>query len=76
MPAPSKGSMKIILIVNNLLISQQHNSIIFLLVERKGTRPVKTEWWGTGMVICLEQGAIDLQMVQLIPLSPHHLLLH
>jgi len=30
----------------------------------------KTEWWGTGMVICLEQGA-DLHMAQLmsLPLS-------
>ena len=34
---------------------------------RKGIRPVKTEWWGAGMVICLEQGA-DLHMAQLIPL--------
>ena len=34
---------------------------------RKGIRPVKTEWWGTGMVVCLEQGA-DLHMAQLMPL--------
>jgi len=34
---------------------------------RKGIRPVKTEWWGTGVVICLEQGA-DLHMAQLMPL--------
>jgi len=27
----------------------------------------KTEWWGSGMVICLEQGA-DLHMAQLMPL--------
>jgi len=27
----------------------------------------KTEWWGAGMVICLERGA-DLHMTQLIPL--------
>jgi len=27
----------------------------------------KTEWWGTGVVICLEQGA-DLHMAQLMPL--------
>ena len=27
------------------------------------------------MVICLEQGANDLHMVQLMPLTPHHLLL-
>ena len=34
---------------------------------RKGIRPVKTEWWGAGMVICLERGA-DLHMVQLMQL--------
>jgi len=35
---------------------------------RKGIRPAKTEWWGAGMVICLERGA-DLHMAQLMPLS-------
>jgi len=35
---------------------------------RKGIRPLKTEWWGAGMVICLERGA-DLHMAQLMPLS-------
>jgi len=30
-------------------------------------RPVKTEWWGTGVVICLERGA-NLHMAQLMPL--------
>ena len=34
---------------------------------RKGIRPVKTERWGSGMVICLERGA-DLHMIQLMPL--------
>ena len=34
---------------------------------RKGTRPVKTEWWGAGVVICMERGA-DLHMAQLMPL--------
>jgi len=43
---------------------------------RKDIRPVKIEWWGTGMVICLEWGANDLHMVQLMPLPPFHLLLH
>jgi len=33
----------------------------------KGIRPVKTEWWGAGMVTCLELGA-DLHMAQLMPL--------
>jgi len=28
----------------------------------------KLEWWGTGMVICLERDA-DLHMAQLMPLS-------
>jgi len=28
------------------------------------------------MVICLERGANDLHIVQLMPLPPHHLLLH
>jgi len=32
-----------------------------------GIRPVKTEWWGAGMVICLERGA-DLHVAQLMPL--------
>ena len=34
---------------------------------RKGIRPVKTEWWGAGVVICLERGA-DLHTAQLMPL--------
>jgi len=37
---------------------------------------VKTEWWGASMAICLQRGASDLHMVQLMPLPPHHLLLH
>ena len=36
---------------------------------RKGIRPVKIEWWGVGVVICLERGA-DLHMAQLMPLPP------
>ena len=34
---------------------------------RKGIRPVKTEWWDVGVVICLERVA-DLHMAQLMPL--------
>jgi len=30
----------------------------------------KFEWWGAGMVICLERGANGLHMVQLMPLPP------
>ena len=40
-----------------------------LLVARQEGHPAgkKTEWWGAGVVICLEQGA-DLHMAQLMPL--------
>jgi len=34
---------------------------------RKGIRPVKTEWWGAGVVISLERDA-DMHMAQLMPL--------
>ena len=38
------------------------------LGSRKGIRPVKNlEWWGTGMVVCLQRGA-DLHTAQLMPL--------
>ena len=35
---------------------------------RKGIQPVKTEWCGAGMVVCLERGA-DLHTAQLMPLT-------
>ena len=44
-------------------------SALTLLVGRQEGHPAckKTEWWGTGVVICLEPGA-DLHMAQLMPL--------
>jgi len=44
-------------------------SALTLLVGRQEGHPAckKTEWWGAGMVICMEQGA-DLHMAQLMPL--------
>jgi len=43
-------------------------SALTLLVGRQEGHPAcKTEWWGAGMVICLERGA-DLNMAQLMPL--------
>ena len=35
---------------------------------RKSIQPVEIEWWGVGVVICLQQGADCLHMVQLMPL--------
>jgi len=37
---------------------------------RKSMQPAKIEWWGVGAVICLEQGADCLHVVQLMPLHP------
>ena len=44
-------------------------SAFTLLVGRQEGHPAckKTEWWGAGMVICLERDA-DLHMAQLMPL--------
>jgi len=33
-------------------------------------QPVKIEWWGVGVVICLEWDADCLHMVQMMPLHP------
>ena len=35
---------------------------------RKSIQPVKIQWWGVGVVICLQWGADCLHMVQLMPL--------
>jgi len=44
-------------------------SALTLLVGRQEGHPAckKTEWWGAGIVICLERGA-DLHMAQLMSL--------
>jgi len=44
-------------------------SALTLLVGRQEGHPAckETEWWGAGMVICLERGA-DLHVAQLMPL--------
>ena len=49
--------------------SAESCSALTLLVGQQEGHPAckKLEWWGAGMVICLERGA-DLHMVQLMPL--------
>jgi len=44
-------------------------SALTLLVGRQEGHPAckKTEWWGAGVVTCLQRGA-DLHMAQLMPL--------
>ena len=58
--------------MNSLPMSNQNffafSALTLLVGHWKGIRPVKkTEWWGTGIVICLERGA-NLHMAQLMPL--------
>ena len=45
-----------------LLISQCFDAVGWVAGRAK-----KTEWWGAGVVICLQRGA-DLHMAQLMPL--------
>ena len=42
-------------------------SALMLLVGRQEGHPACNEWWGAGMVICLERGA-HLHTAQLMPL--------
>jgi len=40
------------------------------LGSRKGIRPVKTEWWSTGVVICRERGAgFHIAQMMTLPLT-------
>jgi len=51
-----------------LLVYPASFSALMLLVGRQEGHPAcKKQWWGDGMVICLERGA-DLHMSQMMPL--------
>ena len=39
----------------------------FLIIDSQGFTIILLEWWGAGMVVCLERDA-DLHMAQLMPL--------
>ena len=56
-----------------LIVSMELNtfSALTLLVGPQEGHPAckKLEWWGAGVVICLERGA-DLHVAQLMPLPP------
>jgi len=73
-PPSGVGSMTsafriMIIIITTYIVQSFAFSALTLLVGRQEGHPVckKTEWWGAGVVICLERGA-DLHMAQLIPL--------
>ena len=66
----SAGTMRVLVkVLWPLVVLYFLSSVLWhcWLGGRKGIRPVKTEWWGTGVVVCLERDA-DLHMAQLMPL--------
>ena len=55
------------IIIWRVLQSDAFSALTLLVGRQEGNPACKTEWWGAGVVICLEQGA-DLHMAQLMPL--------
>ena len=49
------------------------SALALFVRHQKSILSVKIEWWGLGVVICLELGADCLHMVQLMPLRPQTL---
>ena len=43
------------------------SALTLLVGQQEGHPACKKQWWGAGVVVCLEQGA-DLHIAQLIPL--------
>jgi len=63
------GVLYIFLLFSCFITVRSAFSALTLLVGRQDGHPAckKTEWWGAGVVICLERGA-DLHTAQLMPL--------
>ena len=64
-------------ILTSIQVTVGEPSVIwqYWLGIRKSIRPVKIEWWGVDVVICLEWGADCLLMVQLMPLPSQNLII-
>jgi len=60
-----RSKIKIYFLVVEWVCLQCFDAIGWVAGRASGLQ--KTEWWGAGMVICLERGA-DLHMVQLMTL--------
>ena len=68
LPVYYSNPLLLLLLLLLCLLSVYAFSALTLLVGRQeGIQPVKTEWWGAGVIICLERDA-DLHMAQLMPL--------
>jgi len=68
---PNQNKRHTVFKTHSYYLSIQAFSALTLLVGWREGYPAckKTEWWGAGVVICLELGA-DLHMAQLMPLPP------
>ena len=57
------------------LLSRPHplSPFIIIITQHECTHLPSQRLWKADVVICLEQGANDLHMVQLMPLTRHHL---
>jgi len=55
-------------IIEQSLLSSAFSALTLLVGQQEGHPACKkTEWWGAGVVICLERGA-ELHIAQLMPL--------
>ena len=65
---------KSIRVINFLSTSLPFSALTLLVWQQEEHLACKKlEWWGAGMIICVERSARDLHMVQLMSLPPHHL---
>ena len=60
-------SLSQIIMLNRPLKFVAFSALTLLVGWQEGHPACKKEWWGAGMVICLERG-VDLHMVQRMPL--------
>jgi len=64
-----RQGLRLIIVVLILVTFCTFSALMLLVGQQEGHPPCKkTQWWGVGVVICLERGA-DLHMAQLMPLS-------
>ena len=53
--------------IDDLKLLECGSALTLLAARQEGHPACKKQWWGAGMVICLERGT-DLHMDQLMPL--------
>ena len=67
-PGSKAIKRSLLLLCVTCYVNRPFSALTLLVGRQEGHPPCKkTEWWGAGVVICLERGA-DLHMAQLMPL--------